>query len=149
MEIQGQILLWLHILAAVAWIGGMIFNLFVLRPSMAVVEPAHRVKLAQGVLRRFIPLVWLSIAILTITGAFLALPWDPSYLLLFKLAIFLGMVGIVALIRYYYLPRLEHLITRGSEDAGMLLGKMVVLVKINLSLGVLVLFLSGFLAFNI
>jgi hypothetical protein len=59
------------------------------------------------------------------------------------------MVGIVALIRYYYLPRLEHLITRGSEDAGMLLGKMVVLVKINLSLGVLVLFLSGFLAFNI
>lgn len=146
MEIQGPILLWLHVLAAVAWIGGMIFNLFVLRPSMAVVEPKQRVKLVLGVLRRFIPLAWLSIAILAITGAFLALRWPPSYFLLFKLAVFLGMAGIAAIINSY-LPRLESLISQGSKDAGRLLGKMVVLVKINLGLGALVLLLSGFLAF--
>jgi putative copper export protein len=68
--------------------------------------------------------------------------------MLFKLAVFLGMTGIVALIGYSYLPRLEHLVTQGAEDAGMLLGKMVAFVKINLCLGVLVLLLSGFLAFN-
>jgi uncharacterized membrane protein len=147
MEMQGPILLWLHTLAAVAWIGGMIFNLFVLRPSVAVIEPSQRVKLSLGVLRRFILLAWLSIAILTITGAFLALPWTPSYLLLFKLGVFLGMAGIVAIIRYSYLSRLESLISHGSKDVGRLLGKMVVLVKINLGLGALALLLSGFLAF--
>jgi uncharacterized membrane protein len=147
MEMQGPILLWLHTLAAVAWIGGMIFNLFVLRPSVAVIEPSQRVKLSLGVLRRFILLAWLSIAILTITGAFLALPWKPSYILLFKLGVFLGMAGIVAIIRYSYLSRLESLISQGSKDVGRLLGKMVVLVKINLGLGALALLLSGFLAF--
>lgn len=147
MEMHGPILLWLHTLAAVAWIGGMVFNLFVLRPSVGVIEPSQRVRLSLGVLRRFIPLAWLSIALLTITGAFLALPWTPSYLLLFKLGVFLGMAGIVALIRYSYLPRLESLISQGSKDVGRLLGKMLVLVKISLGLGMLVLFLSGFLAF--
>lgn len=53
----GTFMLWLHTLAAVSWIGGMVFNLFVVRPSITVVGAEDRVKLALTILRRFISLV--------------------------------------------------------------------------------------------
>ncbi len=59
----------LHLLAAVVWVGGMIFAHNSLRPAAAqVLEPPLRLELWVQVFRRFFVLVWISIAVILATG---------------------------------------------------------------------------------
>ena len=58
----------LHALAAVAWVGGMFFAYLVLRPSAGPLEPRLRLALWQRVFSRFFPWVWASIAVLLASG---------------------------------------------------------------------------------
>ena len=59
----------LHLLASVVWVGGMIFAHTSLRPSaVQVLEPPLRLELWVQVFRRFFVLVWISIALILITG---------------------------------------------------------------------------------
>jgi uncharacterized membrane protein len=150
------VMLWLHTLAAVSWVGGMVFNLFVLRPSVGVIDAGDRVKLSLTVLRRFIPLVWLCVVVLAISGIYLSVLKVGSLeiligssfgrILLLKLVIVAVMVSIVAYIRYNRLPLLESLV--GTPKIGVVLGGVVSLVRLNLALGALVLLLSGILAYS-
>ncbi len=58
-----------HTLAAVIWVGGMFFAYNALRPAAAqVLEPPLRLELWVQVFRRFFVWVWLSIALLFISG---------------------------------------------------------------------------------
>ena len=68
MEIINIITLWLHYLATVMWIGGMAFNILVLRPSMMILDQNQHPILGNKVLKRFIIFAWLSIAVLVLTG---------------------------------------------------------------------------------
>ena len=61
---------WLHTLAAVAWVGGGIFYLLVLRPAMRRSEPTDQ-SLAASIGPEFRSLVNVAIAVLIITGAVL------------------------------------------------------------------------------
>ncbi len=63
-----HVLLALHLLAAVAWVGGMAFALMVLRPSLGVLEPAQRLALHGQVFRRFFLLVWHAMVLVLLTG---------------------------------------------------------------------------------
>ena len=59
----------LHLLAAVVWVGGMIFAHNSLRPAaVQVLEPPLRLELWVQVFRRFFVLVWISIAVILTTG---------------------------------------------------------------------------------
>jgi uncharacterized membrane protein len=58
---------WLHLVAAVAWVGGSLFYLLVLAPAARETE-ALRAGLS-GVDRRFRELVQLSVVVLLVTGA--------------------------------------------------------------------------------
>jgi len=59
----------LHVLAAVLWVGGMIFAHTFLRPvAVDQLEPPDRLKLWKGVFDRFFPFVWLSVILLPLTG---------------------------------------------------------------------------------
>jgi uncharacterized membrane protein len=58
----------LHILAAVIWVGGMFFAYAILRPGMGSLEPAIRLPLWHRVFARFFLWVWLSIAVLLVSG---------------------------------------------------------------------------------
>lgn len=152
MAILNPVLYWLHVLAAVIWIGGMVFNILVVRPSMAVIDASQRIKLAVAMLKRFIRLVLASIGLLAITGILMALPkfsLTTAYgiTLLFKITIVGVMISIVIFIRYSLLPKLEFLIVQSSPDVSKTIGRIVALVKINLAFGVFVLLLSEFLAF--
>jgi uncharacterized membrane protein len=62
------VLIALHILAAVIWVGGMFFAYIVLRPAAGPLEAAPRLQLWQRVFGRFFPWVWASIAVLLISG---------------------------------------------------------------------------------
>jgi uncharacterized membrane protein len=61
-------LLALHVLAAVVWVGGMVFAHQVLRPAAGPLEPALRLALWRRVLGRFFPWVWAAIALLLLSG---------------------------------------------------------------------------------
>ncbi len=58
----------LHALAAVVWVGGMFFAYMVLRPSAGPLEPPLRLALWPRVFGRFFPWVWASIAVLLVSG---------------------------------------------------------------------------------
>ena len=62
------ILLAVHVLAAVIWVGGMAFAYLVLRPSAGPLEPAQRLPLWRRVFGRFFPGVWASIVALLVSG---------------------------------------------------------------------------------
>lgn len=62
------LLIALHILAAVVWVGGMFFAYVVLRPSAGPLEPETRLALWHRVFRGFFPWVWLSIIVLLASG---------------------------------------------------------------------------------
>lgn len=64
----------LHGLAAVVWVGGMAFAYCFLRPAAGrALEAPQRLALWRGVFARFFPVVWVSIAVLFVTGYFMVL----------------------------------------------------------------------------
>lgn len=62
------LLIALHILAAVIWVGGMFFAYMALRPAAGPLEPETRLTLWRGVFRRFFPWVWACIVVLLASG---------------------------------------------------------------------------------
>ena len=63
------LIVWLHILAAVIWIGGMLFLSLIAVPVLRQVDsPLLRRDLFRAMAQRFRALVWLCIGILLLTG---------------------------------------------------------------------------------
>jgi uncharacterized membrane protein len=62
------VLVALHALAAVIWVGGMFFAYMVLRPSAGPLEPPARLALWRRVFGRFFLWVWASIVVLLASG---------------------------------------------------------------------------------
>lgn len=58
----------LHLLAVVAWVGGMLFVQFFLRPSLGVLEPPQRLRLMHEVLQRFFGAMALVVLVALLTG---------------------------------------------------------------------------------
>ena len=62
------LLIAIHVLAVVVWVGGMFFAYMVLRQSAGPLEPEARLALWHRVFRRFFPWVWSSIVLLLASG---------------------------------------------------------------------------------
>ena len=59
---------WLHILAATVWVGGLIYTAAVAVPFALTHEATERQRLLRGLGRRFRWIAWGSIAVLFVTG---------------------------------------------------------------------------------
>ena len=104
----------LHILSIIVWIGGMVFAHFFLRPAVAQLEPAVRVRLMHDVLGRF-----------------------------FKAVLGVAMVAIFMHIRFVLYKRLGRAVAATEwTAAGAALAQIRSWVLINLGLGVLVLLVT-------
>src|SRR5437899_12009560 len=91
--------LWLHILAAVIWIGGMLFLSLVAVPVLRKVDsPLLRADLFRKMAWRFRRLVWICLAVLILTGtasvAFYGYQTQGSAYLK-MLGIYLGLVALL------------------------------------------------------
>ncbi len=64
----GAVLLAVHLLGAVIWVGGMFFALVVLRPALGMLEGPQRLALHRQVFRRFFLIVWHAMPIVLLTG---------------------------------------------------------------------------------
>lgn len=98
-------LLFLHIFFAMIWIGGMVFSLLFLHPALKDLSPEEaRKSLARRVMKRFLLAVWLSVAVLFLTGT--SMWWyfrqDFSNNILFHIKLFLFGVMVLNLAYIYF-----------------------------------------------
>jgi uncharacterized membrane protein len=135
------IVLIVHILSAVVWVGGMFFALIVLRPATAALEPGARLDLWLRVFERFFVWVFAAIALLLASG----------YAMIFGVyAGFRGIglhvhvmqgIGIVMMLLFFHLyfapwRRFQAALARRDQAAAASqLGQIRAIVTINLLLG--------------
>jgi uncharacterized membrane protein len=75
----GNLFYVLHVLGAVLWVGGMAFAILALRPALAVLEPAQRLALHEGVLSRFFRIVWHAMPAVLLSGWLLLFGWYGGF----------------------------------------------------------------------
>jgi uncharacterized membrane protein len=138
------LLLFVHLLSIVVWVGGMAFAHFCLRPALPLLAPPERLRLMHAVLTRFLNGV-LAAALLTLASglgimflaarAGAAMPWNWHAMA----AIGLVMVGIFAVVRLGPYARLARAVAAADWPAGAAaLASVRKGVAVNLALGVLV-----------
>jgi len=93
---------WLHVLAAITWIGGMLFIALVLVPvTRRLDDPALRTRLVQDAGRRFRAVGWVALAVLVVTGL-LNLWIHPVLLSSPRLHWKLGLVGLALILSGFH-----------------------------------------------
>ena len=144
------IALFLHILAAVIWVGGMFFAHVVLRPVVAgQLEPPVRLTLWVGVFKRFFPLVFAAIAILLVTGYWMVLSFYGGFDavgLHVHIMVWTGYVMMLIFFHLFFAPfkRLKRAVA--SEDwatGGKCLAQIRSLVGINLLIGIAIIAIAS------
>ena len=135
----------LHILAAVIWVGGMIFAHACLRPSaVQVLEPPLRLELWVQVFRRFFVFVWISIALILITGYWMLFNYFGGFegaRLHIHIMHGAGIIMVMIYLHVFFSPyrRLRQaVIIQDYPLAGAQLNQIRKLVGINILIGLLV-----------
>ena len=137
------LLIALHILAAVVWVGGIFFAYMVLRPSAGPLEPPARLAMWRRVFGRFFPWVWASIAILLISGYTMLFVHFGGFAgagLHINVMQLTGIVMTLLFLHLYFAPwrRFSRAVEAGAlQDAAKQLNQIRRIVAINLVLGLL------------
>jgi uncharacterized membrane protein len=96
------VILWLHVLAAITWIGGMLFIALVLVPvTRRLEDPTVRTRLLQETGRRFRTVGWIALIVLVVTGL-LNLWSHPGLLSSPRLHWKLGLVGLALILSAFH-----------------------------------------------
>ena len=133
----------LHALAAVAWVGGMFFAYMVLRPSAGALEPPLRLALWRRVFGRFFPWVWASIAVLLASGyamLFLRFGGFKGAGLHIQVMQATGILMMLLFLHLFFAPwrRFSRAVDAGNfESAALSLNQIRRIVAINLVLGLI------------
>ena len=130
----------LHIAAAIAWLGGVSFMLLALRPAAtALLAPPQRLPLIAQVLSRFFVLVWASIAILLATGLVMLLNVGMKNAPLgWHVMLGIGLLMFALFGHLYFGPfrRLKLAVAASNwPDGGKRVGQIATLATVNLTLG--------------
>lgn len=132
-----DLLLVLHLLGAVIWVGGMFFALAVLHPSLGALTPPQRLDLHRQVFRRFFRVIWHVMPVMLVTGfamlfvvygGFAGAQWNVHVMLL------LGLVMSAIFVGLYFGPWAA--LRRGGDPA--LAERIRRLIQLNLVLGLIV-----------
>lgn len=140
----------LHLLAAVVWVGGMIFAHAVLRPSaVQVLEPPLRLELWVQVFRRFFVLVWISIGLILISGYWMLFNYFGGFQgagLHIHIMHGGGIAMVLVYLHVFFSPyrRLKQaVIVQDYPLAGAQLNQIRKLVGINIMIGLLVIIVGS------
>ncbi|QJW85459.1 hypothetical protein HK414_25505 [Ramlibacter terrae] len=135
-----NILLFLHLAAAIFWMGGMAFMVLSLRPAAhAQLQPPVRLPLMVEVLRRFFVIVMIGIAVLLVTGVALMLQVPGGRAPVgWHVMAGLGIVMMLIFGHIFFAPwrRLRAAVAAQDwPEGGKRMNQIALLVKINLGLG--------------
>ena len=130
----------LHLAAAVVWLGGISFMLFALRPAAhALLVPPQRLPLIAAVLGKFFRLVWISIGLLLATGlAMLLAVGMKNAPAGWHLMLGIGLLMFALFGHLYFGPYRRLLLAVAAADwpeGGRRVGQIAMLSGINLALG--------------
>jgi uncharacterized membrane protein len=138
----------IHVLSIIVWIGGMVFTLFFLRPSLDVLEPPQRVKLMHATLGRFFNAVLAVSTLAVATGLWMigrvakaavqsggAFTWPTAWIVMTVLGVLMFLIFMH--IRFALYKRLQRAVTANDWPAGgKALDQIRLWVTVNLALGV-------------
>lgn len=153
---------WLHLVAAIFWIGGLAFTLISLAPSLSQIEFLQRGKLLKLVMKRFLHIVWGSIAVIVATGLYRVFVVNAmtsldsftasgyGHLLLTKIGLVIVMIALAAWVTYGLFPRVSKHIDEHTEkqtpacvECGKLLKKTRRIMWTVLVLGIIVILVAA------
>ena len=134
------LLLFLHLLGVIVWIGGMAFALLCLHPSLAVLAGKDRVALMTGTLGRFLRLVIVALVLIWASGAGLV-AGSPMERLPLGWHMMIGIALVMTLVfAWLYLalfrPAQRAFVAGDVAAVPPRLGRIRVLVIVNLILGI-------------
>lgn len=135
----------LHILAAVTWIGSMIYSQYAISPALKPLG-ANKAHAVNGLaMNKFSAFTWTSLVVLLVTGTYAVVGnWDKmvpltaepaGITLLFKLALVTVLITIFLFQFYQYGPRMKQLIspaTPKNQENTLQMNRLVRLTQ-NLS----------------
>ena len=130
----------LHLAAAVVWLGGISFMLLALRPAaQALLAPPQRLPLIAAVLGKFFRLVWISIGLLLATGlAMLLAVGMKNAPTGWHLMLGIGLLMFALFGHLYFGPyrRLTQAVAASDwPEGGRRVGQIATLASVNLALG--------------
>jgi uncharacterized membrane protein len=146
----------LHNLAGVIWIGGIIYANVVLMPAMPVIDASERGKLVGAVVKRFTVLSWLCIVVLIGTGIVKALSpdmadisQDDHLILSIKYTLFAGMLLLGIFLTFVLGPKMKKLTPAPGEKPSPefinVQKRLTAVAFANMILGILVFFAMAWL----
>ena len=149
MELFYGLIMFIHLVAAMFWVGGIFLVYRVFRPVVLQLEPPQRLTLFLGVFNKFFPWVWLFIVALLVTGyigmevAFGGLDSAPWYLVAMEVVGWV-MIVLFAWLYFVYFKRFkQQLELMDYAAAGRILHvKMRPIIVTNLFLGVVEAFIG-------
>ena len=133
-----NLVLFVHLAAAIFWMGGMAFMLLALRPALGQLPPPQRLPLVADVLRRFFTAVAISIAALLATGGALLAGSGGNTPPGWHAMAGLGVLMMLIFGHIFFAPwrRLKAAVAQADwPAAGAAMGQMTLLVKVNITLG--------------
>ncbi|RUM47078.1 MAG: hypothetical protein DSY47_07180 [Hydrogenothermus sp.] len=136
------VLLWIHIIAVLIWIGGMLYTLFILRPSLSVIGEKKGIFM-KSIMDKFFPLVWIAIATLILTEGYKAHYFISSPLFILKLVIYIVMVINFSYIYFGLYKKLPS-----AENKQEIMAKITTLIKVNFTLGIVIILLIELVRFG-
>ncbi|PLX13771.1 MAG: hypothetical protein C0598_02830 [Marinilabiliales bacterium] len=146
----------LHLMATIAWIGGMFFNFLVVMPSMAkALDPPSMGKLMGIMFKRVRVIVYVSLLILFVTGIPMKIAsehyvsiinFDTNWeIVSFIKHVFVAILALLAIYNFEILmPKAAKLATKGpSPQLNSLRGRQKKLGALSFLVGIITIFLSA------
>ena len=140
----------IHLLAVIAWVGGMFFALACLRPAAAALEPPLRVALMRDALGRFLNIVLVASGLVLVSGVWMIatasrvsvkagigfnMPLDWHVMVTLGVV----MIAIFGYIRFAVFNEVRRAAAaREWPAAGAALGRIRLLVLVNVVLAVII-----------
>lgn len=135
------LLLTLHVLAVIIWVGGMFFSHMAFRPvAVKHLDPPLRLVLIEAVLSRFFKWVWVAVVVILITGGWLMSIYSGGQApLRLTVMTLLGSLMAALFVYLYFRPyqQLTHALKSNQmADAASSLNLVRHIITVNLTLGI-------------
>ena len=133
-----NILLAVHLLSAVIWVGGMFYAVVILRPGLAVLDAGPRLQLHMVTLKKFFFYVWHVMPLMILTGwAMVFLAWGGFGALPWSINAMQGLGILMALVFLYVFFGPWQRLRRAIRPTPDLVPRIRSLIITNLVLGML------------
>jgi len=146
---NAHLIVFLHVIAAVIWIGGMIAIRFAVHyATPSIEEPKVKLKLTLELLKRFFKLVWIAIAVLIVTAVFMTIGFDFKSTDLSPIAHAKEGIWTVMTLVFIYIVMKRNKAQQYFDEGNMLECKKNLLpiagylIPINITLGIIALYLG-------